>query len=80
MDDNNEPITKIIAGDVVIVFNFRTDRCRQITSVLTQHDFPEFEMFKKICIILLCRCMITAGQILVCYLKNKILPKLWGDN
>ena len=47
VDDNNEPITKIIAGDVVIVFNFRTDRCRQITSVLTQHDFPEFEMFKK---------------------------------
>lgn len=28
-------------GDVVICFNFRTDRCRQITMALTQQDFPE---------------------------------------
>lgn len=27
--------------DVVICFNFRTDRCRQITSALTQENFPE---------------------------------------
>jgi 2,3-bisphosphoglycerate-independent phosphoglycerate mutase len=33
-------------GDVVICFNFRTDRCREITQVLTQTDFPEFEMKK----------------------------------
>ncbi len=31
-------------GDVVISFNFRTDRCREITEVLTQKDFPEFGM------------------------------------
>jgi 2,3-bisphosphoglycerate-independent phosphoglycerate mutase len=31
-------------GDVVICFNFRTDRCRQITQVLTQKDMPEFGM------------------------------------
>lgn len=31
-------------GDVVICFNFRTDRCREITQVLTQHDFPEQNM------------------------------------
>jgi 2,3-bisphosphoglycerate-independent phosphoglycerate mutase len=31
-------------GDVVIAFNFRTDRCREITEVLTQKDFPEFGM------------------------------------
>jgi 2,3-bisphosphoglycerate-independent phosphoglycerate mutase len=31
-------------GDVVISFNFRTDRCREITEVLTQKDFPEFDM------------------------------------
>lgn len=31
----------ISAGDVVICFNFRTDRCREITEVLTQHDRPE---------------------------------------
>ena len=34
----------IQSGDVVISFNFRTDRCREITEVLTQKDFPEFGM------------------------------------
>ena len=33
-------------GDVVINFNFRTDRGREITQVLTQDDFPEFGMHK----------------------------------
>lgn len=33
-------------GDVVICFNFRTDRCREITEVLTQTDMPEFGMKK----------------------------------
>jgi 2,3-bisphosphoglycerate-independent phosphoglycerate mutase len=32
-------------GDVVISFNFRTDRCREITEVLTQKDFPELPRF-----------------------------------
>tara|TARA_B100000683_G_C12442568_1_gene536769 strand:- start:352 stop:1419 length:1068 start_codon:yes stop_codon:yes gene_type:complete len=31
-------------GDVVICFNFRTDRCRQITSALTQTNFPDHKM------------------------------------
>jgi len=35
---------KIKEGDVVICFNFRTDRCREITTVFTQKDFPEFGM------------------------------------
>jgi 2,3-bisphosphoglycerate-independent phosphoglycerate mutase len=34
----------ISAGDVVICFNYRTDRCREITEVFTQQAFPEFEM------------------------------------
>lgn len=33
-------------GDAVISFNYRTDRCREITEVLTQKDFREFDMFK----------------------------------
>lgn len=41
VDGNNEPLTKIQPGDVVICFNFRTDRLRQITTALTQQDFPE---------------------------------------
>ena len=37
---------KIIDNDVVICFNFRTDRCRQISTVLTQKDFTDYEMRK----------------------------------
>ena len=33
-------------GDTVMFFNFRSDRPREITSVLTQRDYPEFEMKK----------------------------------
>ncbi len=36
--------TSIANGDVVICFNFRTDRCREITEVLTQHECPEQQM------------------------------------
>lgn len=38
---------KIEEGDVVLCFNFRTDRGRQITEALTQQDFPENGMQKK---------------------------------
>lgn len=41
VDDNNEPIGKLSEGDVVLCFNFRTDRLREITTVLTQEDMPE---------------------------------------
>jgi 2,3-bisphosphoglycerate-independent phosphoglycerate mutase len=37
---------RINNGDAVICFNFRTDRCREITRVLTQDDMPEFGMKK----------------------------------
>lgn len=38
------PDGNIKDGDVVICFNFRTDRCREITQVLTQTPFPDFGM------------------------------------
>jgi len=41
------PETKIKDGDVVICFNFRTDRCREITQVLTQVDMLDFG--RKLC-------------------------------
>lgn len=41
-----EPPVVIKDGDVVISFNFRTDRCREITQVLTQTDMPDFSMRK----------------------------------
>lgn len=41
-----EALTKVENGDVIIFFNFRTDRGRQLTDVLSQHDFHEFNMHK----------------------------------
>jgi 2,3-bisphosphoglycerate-independent phosphoglycerate mutase len=40
-NDSGEPIGTIKENDVVICFNFRTDRCREITQVLTQKNMPE---------------------------------------
>lgn len=45
LKDNQLPITKIDNDDVVFCFNFRTDRGREITEVLSQQEFPEFGMF-----------------------------------
>jgi len=45
-DDKSAPVATIQEGDVVICFNFRTDRGRQITQVLTQFDLLDFEMKK----------------------------------
>ena len=46
VDANNKPISTIQKEDVVIYFNFRSDRGRELTQVLTQEDFPEFDMKK----------------------------------
>jgi 2,3-bisphosphoglycerate-independent phosphoglycerate mutase len=42
--ENGVPITTIKDGDVAICFNFRTDRCREITKALTQMEFPQQDM------------------------------------
>ena len=47
VDSADQPIAKIEQGDVVICFNFRTDRGREITVALTQKDFHEQNMFKQ---------------------------------
>jgi len=44
VNNNNKPIAPISEGDVVIFFNFRTDRGRQLTQALTQEDFHEYNM------------------------------------
>ena len=46
IDEHQNPIAKIKDGDVVFCFNFRTDRGREITEVLSQQDFPDFGMHK----------------------------------
>jgi 2,3-bisphosphoglycerate-independent phosphoglycerate mutase len=45
-DKNGTPKTQIKEGDVVLFFNYRTDRGRELTNVLSQNDFPEFGMKK----------------------------------
>lgn len=46
VNEAGEPVAKIKDGDHVLCFNFRTDRCREITEVLTQKDYPDFGMKK----------------------------------
>ncbi len=44
VDENGKPVGVISEDDVVIFFNFRNDRAREITQVLTQQDMPEHNM------------------------------------
>jgi 2,3-bisphosphoglycerate-independent phosphoglycerate mutase len=44
VDENGKPLSTFEQGDVVICFNFRTDRLRQATIAFTQKDLPEFGM------------------------------------
>lgn len=44
LTENGKPVTSIKDGDVVIYFNFRTDRGRQLTVALSQEDFPDYDM------------------------------------
>ncbi|MCL1676040.1 2,3-bisphosphoglycerate-independent phosphoglycerate mutase [Elizabethkingia meningoseptica] len=44
--EDNMPVAKIEANDVVFCFNFRTDRGREITMALSQEDFPDYDMHK----------------------------------
>lgn len=47
IDENGNPKATIKEDDVVIFFNFRTDRGRQLTDVLSQRDNDEFLMKKR---------------------------------
>ena len=46
VDKDNLPIAQIKDGDVVVFFNFRTDRGRELTEALSQKDFHEQNMHK----------------------------------
>ena len=46
VDHNNKPLATIEDDDVVIFFNFRTDRGRELTEALSQQDFHEENMHK----------------------------------
>jgi 2,3-bisphosphoglycerate-independent phosphoglycerate mutase len=42
--NNGDPVGKIKEGDVIVFFNFRNDRTKELTIVLTQKDMPECGM------------------------------------
>lgn len=44
--EDNKPLATIQEGDMVLCFNFRTDRGREITQALSQRDFEDFNMKK----------------------------------
>ncbi len=44
VDRENQPLGTIREGDVVVFFNFRNDRAKELTIVLTQKDMPEHGM------------------------------------
>lgn len=44
VDKKGAPVGTLQEGDVVVFFNFRNDRARELTIVLTQQDMPAFDM------------------------------------
>ncbi len=46
INHDHKPVATIESGDVVVFFNFRTDRGRQLTEALSQQDFHEQNMHK----------------------------------
>lgn len=46
VDSQGTPLVTLQKDDVVIFFNFRTDRGRELTQTLSQKDFPDFDMKK----------------------------------
>ncbi|MDQ6815361.1 MAG: 2,3-bisphosphoglycerate-independent phosphoglycerate mutase [Bacteroidota bacterium] len=46
LDAEQKPVATLKDGDVLLCFNYRTDRPREISEVLTQEDFPTYEMKK----------------------------------
>ena len=51
VDAEGKPLTTIQPGDVVVFFNYRNDRARELTVVLTQQDMPEHGMHTMHCTI-----------------------------
>jgi len=44
VNDKGEAAGKVKEGDVIVFFNFRNDRAKELTIALTQKDLPEFGM------------------------------------
>jgi 2,3-bisphosphoglycerate-independent phosphoglycerate mutase len=71
--DDGKPVGLIEEGDAVICFNFRTDRCREITEALTQKDFPDFDMnHKKLHYVTMTNYDSTFKNVIVMYEKDDL--------
>jgi 2,3-bisphosphoglycerate-independent phosphoglycerate mutase len=46
VNEAQQPVATIKDGDILLCFNYRTDRCREISEVLTQQDFTAYDMKK----------------------------------
>ena len=68
-------LTKIEKGDVVIFLNFRTDRGRELTQVLTQKAFPDYEMHPLQLRLLLLPIMTHHLEMLILFLIKKTYLK-----
>ena len=44
VDSSGQPLGKVSEGDVIVFFNFRNDRAKELTIALTQKDMPEHGM------------------------------------
>jgi 2,3-bisphosphoglycerate-independent phosphoglycerate mutase len=82
--NDGKPLAVIEEGDAVICFNFRTDRCREITTALTQKNFPEFEMHTlNLYYVTMANYDATFNNVHVIYDKdnlNKTLGEILADN
>ncbi len=77
VDENEKPIATIQENDVVIFFNFRTDRGRELTEALSQKDFHEQNMHKlKLYYVTLTNYDETYSNVKVVYNKDNITETL----
>lgn len=77
VDDAGQPVAKIEEDDVVIFFNFRTDRGRELTEALSQTDFHEQNMHKlKLYYVTLTNYDETYENVKVVYNKDNITETL----
>lgn len=76
-DETGAPVATLKEDEVVIFFNFRTDRGRQLTQALSQQDFPEHNMKKlKLYYVTMTRYDETFENIKVIYTKDNIKDTL----
>lgn len=77
VDANGKPLAIIEEDDVVIFFNFRTDRGRELTEALSQQDFHEQNMHKlKLYYVTLTNYDETYQNVKVVYNKDNITETL----